>query len=99
MKNGISVAHLEQSVGEVRPVAKPKTWVKRLLKVLLIMSVSLVALYFVASLAWRFSGSNEWKLVQDENGVKIYALKAPGSDLTKVKGVTRVRSTLSGLLV
>jgi len=106
MKNGLSVAHLEQSVeevpsvgaGEIPSVAKPKTRVKRLLNVLLIVSVSLVTLFFVAQLIWRFSGSNQWELVRDEDGVKIYTLKAPGSGLTKIKGVVRVRSTLSGLL-
>jgi START domain len=107
MDNRISVAHLEknvitedseQSVITEKSVAKLKRWSKRLLKVLLVVSVSLVTLLFVAHLIWRFSGSNQWELVQDQNGVKIYTMKAPGSGLTKIKGFVRVRSTLAGLL-
>jgi hypothetical protein len=79
-------------------VAEPKTLVKRLVKVVALVSVSLVTLLFVARLVWRLSGSNEWELVRDQNGVKIYTLKAPGSDLIQVKGVVRVRSTLAGIL-
>ena len=98
MDNGVSVAHLEQSVGNEGSVAKPKRWSERLLKVLLIVGVSLVALFFVASLIWRFSGSNQWEFVQERNGVKVYSLKAPGSDLKQVKGIVQIRSTLAGLV-
>jgi hypothetical protein len=78
--------------------AKPRTWVRRLVKVVALVSVALVALYVVASVAWRFSGSNQWELVQDQDGVKVYTLKAPGSDLIQAKGVTHVRSTLGGIV-
>lgn len=76
-------------------VTKPKTRLKRLVTMLFIVSVSLVALYSVARLIYRFSGSNQWELVRDEKGIKIYTLKQPGTDLKLVKGVTRVRSTMS----
>ena len=78
--------------------AKPGTWVRRLAKVVALVSVALVALYVVASMAWRFSGSNQWELARDQGGVKVYTLKAPGSDLTQAKGVVQVRSTLGGLV-
>src|SRR5215470_3967834 len=96
MNNGVSVAHLEQSVGNEGSVAKPKKWGERLLKVLLIVGVSLAALFIVASLTWRFSGSNQWEFVEERNGVKVYSLKAPGSDLMQVKGIVQIRSTLAG---
>jgi hypothetical protein len=78
--------------------AKPGTWVRRLVRVVALASVALVALYVVASVAWRFSGSNQWELARDQDGVKVYTLKAPGSDLTQAKGVVQVRSTLGGLV-
>jgi hypothetical protein len=78
--------------------AKPRTWVRRLVRVVALVGVTLVALYVVASVAWRFSGSNQWELVRDQDGVKVYTLKTPGSDLTQAKGVVRVRSTLGGLV-
>lgn len=84
-------------MGNENAVVKPGMWLKRLIKVLLLVSVSLVALLFVARLIWRFSGSNQWEFVGERNGVKVYSLKAPGSDLETVKGVVRVRSTLASL--
>jgi hypothetical protein len=78
--------------------AKPGTWVRRLVKVVSRVSLALVAIYIVASAAWRSSGSNKWEFVREENGVKFYSLKAPGSDLIQVKGVVRVRSTLGGII-
>jgi hypothetical protein len=79
-------------------VAKPRTWVRRLVKVLALGSLILLALYTVTRAAWRFSGSNQWELVRDQNGVKVYTLKSPGSDLIQVKGLVRVRSTMGGLV-
>jgi len=78
--------------------AKPRTWVRRLVKIVAYVSVALVALYVVASAAWRYSGSNNWEFTEERNGVKVYTLKSPGSDLTQVKGIAQVRSTLGGLM-
>ncbi len=77
---------------------RPRTWFKRIANVVLVLSVTLVALYFVASWIWRFSGSNQWELVGERKGVKVYSLKAPGADLTQVKGVVRVRASLATLV-
>jgi len=93
---------MEEKHAEVRLVednktqkvaAKSKTWGKKLLNVFLIASVSLMALYFVGRLVWRFSGSNQWELDRDTSGVKMYSWKAPGSDLKKFKGIVRIHST------
>ncbi len=69
---------------------------KKLGKVLLIVSVCVLAVYAVARIAWRYSGSNRWELVAEKNGAKVYGLKEPGSDLTLYKGSVRVRSTMAG---
>src|SRR5215475_5993657 len=69
--------------------AKPRTWVRRLVKIVAYVSVALVALYVVASAAWRYSGSNNWEFTEERNGVKVYTLKSPGSDLTQVKGIAQ----------
>jgi hypothetical protein len=98
MKNGVSVAHLEQPVVNENSVAKIKKWSARLLKVLLIVGVSLVALYFVAHSIWRFSGSNQWEFVEEKNGVKVYTLKAPGLDSIQVRTVVQIRSRLSSIV-
>lgn len=81
-----------------KPTVKTRRWGKKLLRILSVVSISFVALYFGARLVWRFSGSNHWELIQEKNGVKVYSLKAPGSDLQKFKGTIRLHSTLSSLV-
>jgi hypothetical protein len=78
--------------------AKPRTLAGRLFKVMARVSIALMALYVVASLAWRYSGSNRWEFTGERDGVKIYTLKAPGTDLIQVKGVVRLRTTLGGVI-
>jgi len=90
-----------ETLGEKKPkspVVKSKTWGRRLAKILLLVSISLVVLLFFAQLIWRFSGSNQWKLVLEKNGIKVYSLKAPGSDLLQFRAIGRIRSTLTGVV-
>lgn len=69
---------------------------RRLLKFAGVGAVSLVCLYVIADWAWTMSGSNKWELKIDENGTKVYTLKAPGDPSIKVRGVTRSKEfTLS----
>jgi hypothetical protein len=64
----------------------------------LVLSISLVALYLVARVIWRFSGSNQWELFAEKDGVKVYTLKAQGVDLTQLRAVLRVRSRLATIV-
>lgn len=77
--------------------AKPKSIWAKLGRILFWSVASLVALVFVANLIWKYSGSNQWRLVGERNGVKVYALKAPGDTLEQVRGVTHFRTTLAGM--
>jgi hypothetical protein len=85
-------------MGNEKSAGKPRTWVRKLGKILLVGSVSVVVLVFAARLVWRFYGSNQWEFVEESDGVRVYTLKAPGSDLLKFKGVSRVRAPLSNLV-
>jgi hypothetical protein len=80
------------------PVSKLRTRARRLARIVAILVVSLVVLSVVARVIWRFSGSNQWELAIDKDGVKVYSLKAPGSDLIQARGIVRVRSTMDGLV-
>jgi len=80
------------------PAVKPKTRLRKLGKILFRVSVSVVVLVFFAQLIWKFSGSNQWKLIQEKDGVKIYSLKAPGSDLLQFRAIGRIHSTLPGVV-
>ena len=65
-------------------VAKPKTWVKRFFNVLLRVSLSLLVLYCVARLTWRFSGSNQWELVEERNGALVTPSDGPDLPLADI---------------
>jgi hypothetical protein len=80
------------------PPTKQKKRLKRFAKAVLLSSVCLAVIVFSLHLVWRYSGSNQWELVQEKDGITIYALKSPGSTLKQFKGIARVRSTLSAAM-
>jgi hypothetical protein len=88
---------LEKATTESAAV-KPKTWGRRLARILLRVSVSVIVLLFFAQLIWKLSGSNQWKLVLEKDGIKVYSLKSPGSDLVQFRATGRIRSTLPGVV-
>jgi hypothetical protein len=57
--------------------------------VLLFGAASLIMVVYVASVAWTMSGSHQWELELDKDGVQVYSFKAPGSFNKQFKGVTR----------
>lgn len=71
---------------------------KRLLESLMAITLALTTLLLVSHLAWNRSGSNQWELAMDEDGIKVWTLKAPGSSLVKVKAQTRIKSQLAGMV-
>lgn len=77
---------------------KPKSRLRKVGRFLLTGTVWTLALLFVAHLIWKYSGSNQWEVVGEKKGVKVWKLKAPGSELIQVKGTTRVRSSLSAVV-
>ena len=52
----------------------------------------------VGHVAWTNSGSNEWKLVSERDGVRISALKTPGYSLMKYKVNVRFDAELPQVL-
>lgn len=80
------------------PAAKSTNWGRRLAKILFRTGVSVVVLLFFAQLIWKFSGSNKWEQVLEKDGIKVYSLKSPGSDLLQFKAIGRIHSTLPGIV-
>ena len=78
--------------------AKPKSRLRRIGRALLTGTVWTLALLFVAGTIWKYSGSNQWELLHDRKGVKVWTLKAPGSELVQVKGTVVVRATLAKVI-
>ena len=52
----------------------------------------------VAHVTWVNSGSAEWKLAKDEDGIKVYTLKAPGDATLKLRTVMEGDYTLAQLV-
>ena len=71
---------------------------KRILKLMGRIALGLAVLLFVAHLAWGAWGSNEWKLVRDVDGAKLWTLKTPGEHLLRVKASVTVKSSLAGMV-
>ena len=71
---------------------------KRIFKTVGYIALVLAVLLFVAHLAWGASGSNEWKLVRDVDGAKLWTLKTPGENLIRVKASVTVKSRLAGMV-
>ena len=74
---------------------KPKRLAVRIFKSLTIGGAVLLTLAVAAHLAYMYSGSGQWEKAIDKKGITIYTLKSPGSLVKRIKGVTRVRSTMN----
>jgi hypothetical protein len=69
----------------------------RKLRVLWIGGALLLTIAVAAHFTWKYSGSNQWELAIDKNGIQVYTLKAPGSLVKRVKGVTHVKGTMNAV--
>ncbi|CAB3765850.1 hypothetical protein [Paraburkholderia humisilvae] len=86
---------------DLRTVIQPGAPIRRrtrLRKYVLYGVPLLIALAVVAHWTWVASGSNEWRLAKDEDGVQLWTLKTPGSGLLLVKAHTRIKSSLDGMV-
>ncbi|MCG8337858.1 MAG: hypothetical protein MJE63_25440 [Proteobacteria bacterium] len=70
-------------------------WRKKIFKFLGIGVVSLLVITTIARWVWISSGSNEWELEIDRDGIKIYSLKTPGYANLMYKGVLRSRHSMN----
>ena len=75
-------------------IAQPKSRKKAIL----LICVYVIAALFIARSLWTLSGSNRWEYVGEQNGVKVYSLKTPGSDVKKFRAIFELHSTLAGLV-
>ncbi len=71
---------------------------KKILKYVRYGALAFAVILLIAHFIWNASGSNQWELVKDENGVKVWNLKTPGSNLVRVKATVRVKSRMAGMV-
>ncbi len=60
--------------------------------------LGLLAVWLVADTIWTSSGSNEWKVVSDKDGIRVSTMKTPGYRLMKYKAEMRVDARLSDVV-
>jgi hypothetical protein len=73
--------------------SKLRTAMKIVGKTMLWGGVLAAALLTIAHLTWKYSGSGQWRLIRESNGVKVYAMKSPGDTLEKFRAVGQIRVT------
>lgn len=73
-------------------------FLRRTAKFFLFGTASLVMLIFIVGIVWKKSGSSQWELEIDKNGVQVYSYKAPGSYGKQFKGVKQDEYSLSHLV-
>jgi hypothetical protein len=77
---------------------RSRTVLNTVVKILSFGIAVVLVILVVAHFAWKYSGSNKWELALDKDGVKVYALKSPGSALKQFKAVTRIRTKLNSVV-
>lgn len=64
-------------------------------KKVLIVFAFFTLFLFIVDKFWTMSGSNEWELKKDKDGVKVYSLKVPGDRIVKFKTIIQGSWSLS----
>jgi len=75
-------------------MSQPKRVFRKIGKFVAYAVAIVVATLTIAHFAWKYSGSNQWELWQDKDGVAIYTLKVPGATRLQFKVITRIHTTL-----
>ena len=88
----------EEKITENNHTPIKRHWLKTVLKWLLIILVSLCFVFWLMHEWWKQSGSNEWELEREDQGVKVFTLKTPGSTLIKVRALTQVTSSMATMV-
>ena len=63
-----------------------------------IVIASVLVTLLAADLIWTSSGSNQWRVASDKDGIRVSTLKTPGSSLLKYKAAMHVDQDLSGVV-
>lgn len=71
---------------------------RKVLKAMGLAFLGVVVVYELVAFAWTRSGSNEWQLSSEENGITVWTRKTPGDSLLKVKAQMRTKARLSSVL-
>lgn len=79
MNNDTQAAQSDAATNQEKDSKPADGRMKKILKIMLYGGSALIVFLFVLDIMWVGSGSNEWKLEMEKNGVKVYSLKTPGT--------------------
>lgn len=72
---------------------------KRKFKIFLLIGIALLLLVStIAHFVWTNSGSNEWKIIDDKNGVQVYTKKVPGDSWLKFKVTGHIDASMKSIV-
>jgi len=71
---------------------------KKMLKIVFGIFFSLSLVIFLWQTIWKMSGSNQWELIRQEQGIEVYSLKAPGSSLKQIRAKVRVKASMASIV-
>lgn len=71
---------------------------RRIVKLLGKCAIAALAVLFIADMAWERSGSNEWKVASESDGIRVATLKTPNYSLLKYKVNMHVDARLSDVV-
>ena len=63
-----------------------------------IVGACVLGALLLVDVAWTFTGSGQWRVIRDDNGVKVYALKTPGAGVEQFKGTLRLHAALPAVV-
>src|SRR5687768_568120 len=98
MTDSVSAPAPAQSDERALPVGPVTSNLKASIKRIVLVGASVVALIVAAHLIYTYTGSQQWELVGEQNGVTVYSRKTPGVAVKQFKGVVRAQSTLVGVV-
>ncbi len=79
-------------------MSQPRRVLRKIGKFMLYAAAIVVTTLTIAHFGWKYSGSNQWELWQDKDGVAIYTLKVPGATRLQFKTVAQIRARLDSIV-
>lgn len=83
---------------DVNVSQQPQSLAKKVLTYFGFVVAALVVVGMIAHFVWKSSGSGEWELLHEIDGIKVYTLKEPGRVLEMYKVIGRFKAKLGPIM-
>ncbi|WKD49184.1 hypothetical protein [Microbulbifer spongiae] len=82
----------------IKSTVKPLVILKKIGRYIGIIFFVIVLVAIAWLIYFTYSGTGEWQLIREDNGVQVYSLKEPGTTLMRFKSSTKVNATLGAFV-